>query len=145
LGENDWVLKTRTVQGLRKLVDYPEVKEVAERLGASPAQVLIAWGASRGLSVVCKSVQKGRWTDRVTLYIIALLVILTLGSRADRIIKNFQQVALSKEDSEKLSGIAQNNHVRFNVPITYSPKWSINVFDEAIEKEGQTEYTVKLV
>jgi hypothetical protein len=70
LGENDWVLKTRTVQGLRKLVDYPEVKEVAERLGASPAQVLIAWGASRGLSVVCKSVQKGRWTDRVTLYII---------------------------------------------------------------------------
>jgi L-glyceraldehyde reductase len=140
LRENDWVLKARTVQGLRKLVDYPEVKEVAERLGASPAQVLIAWGASRGLSVVCKSVQKGRWTDRVT-----LLVILTLGSRADRVIKNFQQVTLSKEDSEKLSEIAHNNHIRFNVPITYSPKWSINVFDEAIEKEVQTEYTVKLV
>jgi L-glyceraldehyde reductase len=73
------------------------------------------------------------------------LGILTLGSRADRIIKNFQQVALSKEDLEKLSGIAQNNHFRFNVPITYSPKWSINIFDEAIEKEDQTEYTVKLV
>jgi hypothetical protein len=26
---------------------------------------------------------------------------------------------------------------QFNIPITYSPKWSINVFDEEIEKEGR--------
>jgi diketogulonate reductase-like aldo/keto reductase len=54
------VLKRKTVQGKRKLVDYPEVKEVAEQLGATTAQVLIAWGVSRGYSVIPKSVQKGR-------------------------------------------------------------------------------------
>jgi L-glyceraldehyde reductase len=47
------------VQGKKRLVDYPEVKEVAERLGATTAQVLIAWGAYRGYSVIPKSVQKG--------------------------------------------------------------------------------------
>ena len=43
-----------------KLVDYPEVKEVAERIGATTAQVLIAWGVLRGYSVIPKSVQKGK-------------------------------------------------------------------------------------
>ncbi|KAF8483916.1 Aldo/keto reductase [Russula ochroleuca] len=108
------------LQGKRKLVDYPEVKEVADRLGVTTAQVLIAWGVSRGYSVIPKSVQK------------------------DRIIKNFEQVTLSKEDYEKISEIGKNNHVRFNIPVTYSPKWMINLFDEAVEKETQTEYVVKL-
>ena len=54
------MLKRITVQGKRKLVDYPVVKEVAERLGATAAQVLIAWGVSRGYSVIPKSVQKGK-------------------------------------------------------------------------------------
>ncbi len=58
---SDSVLKRRTVQSKRKLVDYPEVKEVAERLGVTTAQVLIAWGVSRGYSVIPKSVQKGKW------------------------------------------------------------------------------------
>jgi L-glyceraldehyde reductase len=64
--------------------------------------------------------------------------------RADRIIENFEQVTLSEEDYQKISQIGKNNHVRFNIPITYSPKWSINIFDEEIEKEARTEYTVKL-
>jgi L-glyceraldehyde reductase len=54
------VLKIKTVHGKRKLVDYPEVKEVADRLSATTAQVLIAWGVSRGYSVIPKSVQKGK-------------------------------------------------------------------------------------
>jgi len=99
------------VRNQRKLVDYPEVKTVAERLGATTAQVLIAWGVYRGYSVIPKSVQK------------------------DRIIKNFEQITLSREDYERISEVGKNNHVRFNIPITYSPKWSINVFDEDIEKE----------
>ena len=33
---------------------------MAERLGATTAQVLIAWGTSRGYSVIPKSVQKGK-------------------------------------------------------------------------------------
>ncbi|KAI9465376.1 Aldo/keto reductase [Lactarius psammicola] len=108
------------LQGKTKLVDYPEVKEVADRLGATTAQVLVAWGAYRGYSVIPKSVQK------------------------DRIVKNFEQIMLSKEDYEKISEIGKNNHVRFGIPITFAPKWSINIFDEKVETEGQAEYHVKL-
>ena len=46
------------VTGQTKIVDYPEVKEVADKLGATPAQVLVAWGAYRGYSVIPKSVQE---------------------------------------------------------------------------------------
>lgn len=58
-----------------KLVDYPEVKEVAERLGATTAQVLIAWGVSRGYSVIPKSVQKGK--SLITNYQSAFRMLLT--------------------------------------------------------------------
>jgi L-glyceraldehyde reductase len=54
------VLERRTVQNKRKIVDYPEVKEVAERLGVTAGQVLIAWGVARGYSVIPKSVNKGK-------------------------------------------------------------------------------------
>ena len=50
------------VTGQTKIVDYPEVKEVADKLGATPAQVLVAWGAYRGYSVIPKSVQESAWT-----------------------------------------------------------------------------------
>ncbi|KAH9039883.1 Aldo/keto reductase [Lactarius pseudohatsudake] len=91
------------LQGKTKLVDYPEVKEVADRLGATTAQVL-----------------------------------------KDRIVSNFEQIALSKEDYEKISDIGKNNHVRFGTPISFTPKWSINLFDEKVETEGQADYLVKL-
>jgi L-glyceraldehyde reductase len=48
-----------TVKGKPKLTDYPEVKAIAQRLGATEAQVLVAWGAQRGYSVIPKSVQEG--------------------------------------------------------------------------------------
>ncbi|KAH8980752.1 Aldo/keto reductase [Lactarius hatsudake] len=108
------------LHGKTKLVDYPEVKEVADRLGATTAQVLVAWGVYRGYSVIPKSVQK------------------------DRIVSNFEQIALSKEDYEKISDIGKNNHVRFGIPMSFTPKWSINLFDEKIETEGQADYLVKL-
>ena len=38
------------------LTEYPEVQEIATKLNATPAQVLIAWGAKRGYSVIPKSV-----------------------------------------------------------------------------------------
>ncbi|KAH9022446.1 Aldo/keto reductase [Lactarius hengduanensis] len=108
------------LQGKTKLVDYPEVKEVADRLGATTAQVLVGWGVYRGYSVIPKSVQK------------------------DRIVSNFEQIALSKEDYEKISDIGKNNHVRFGTPMSFTPKWSINLFDEKVETEGQADYLVKL-
>ena len=48
-----------TVAGHKKLTDYPEVHEIAQRLNATPAQVLIAWGVKRGYSVIPKSVTPG--------------------------------------------------------------------------------------
>ncbi|KAI0061866.1 Aldo/keto reductase [Artomyces pyxidatus] len=96
--------------GKTKLVDYPAVTEVAKRLGASTAQVLVAWGVYRGYSVIPKSVQQ------------------------DRIISNFQQIELSKEDYDKISEIGHQAHTRFNIPFTYKPVWDINLFDEEVEK-----------
>ncbi|CAL1711660.1 unnamed protein product [Somion occarium] len=96
--------------GQTKLVDYPEVKEVADKIGATPAQVLIAWGVYRGYSVIPKSVHE------------------------ERIKSNFQQITLSKEDYEKIFAIGKNRHTRFNIPVTYDPKWDINVFNEPIER-----------
>lgn len=45
--------------GKPKLTDYPEVIEIAKKLDATPAQVLVAYGVYRGYSVIPKSVQKG--------------------------------------------------------------------------------------
>lgn len=96
--------------GLPLLTEHPVVKEAAKKLGASPAQVLIAWGVYRGYSVIPKSVHE------------------------ERIISNFHQTELNKEYYEKITSIGVKDRKRFNIPITYSPKWDINVFDEPIER-----------
>ncbi|KAL4071342.1 NADP-dependent oxidoreductase domain-containing protein [Scleroderma yunnanense] len=106
------------LKGLPLMTEHPTVQEVGKKLGATPAQVLIAWGTYRGYSVIPKSVHE------------------------DRIISNFKQVELSKDDYEKISSIGKNNHKRFNVPITYNPKWDINVFDEL--EERNTTHQVKI-
>ena len=76
------------VIGKPKLTEYPIVQEVAKKLGATPAQVLVAWGVYRGYSVIPKSVQE------------------------ERIVSNFKQVELSKEDYEKITSIGEGNHTR---------------------------------
>ena len=47
------------LEGKKMLIDYPEVQEIAKKLNAEPAQVLIAYCAKRGYSVVPKSVNEG--------------------------------------------------------------------------------------
>ena len=47
------------VRGVKKLIEYEEVHEIAKELGATPAQVLIAWGTFDGCSVIPKSVHEG--------------------------------------------------------------------------------------
>lgn len=43
-----------------RLTEHPVVKRVADKIGATTGQVLIAWGAKRGFSVLAKSVQEGK-------------------------------------------------------------------------------------
>jgi hypothetical protein len=76
------------VIGHKKLTDESVVEEIAAKLGATPAQVLVAWGVYRGYSVIPKSVQE------------------------ERIISNFKQVALSEEDYKKISALSHGRHVR---------------------------------
>jgi L-glyceraldehyde reductase len=96
--------------GKPKLTEHPIVNEIASKLGATTAQVLVAWGVHRGYSVIPKSVQE------------------------ERIVSNFKQVELSEEDYQKVSSIGVNNHTRFNIPYGYKPKWDINLFGEPEEK-----------
>lgn len=48
------------ITGKPRVLDSPEVKTIAERLGKTPAQVLIAWGAKSGFFVIPKSVTASR-------------------------------------------------------------------------------------
>jgi L-glyceraldehyde reductase len=80
------------VVGKPKLTEHPVVEEVAQKLGATTAQVLVAWGAYRGYSVIPKSVQESR------------------------IHSNFKQVELSKEDYDKITAIGKENRTRYVAP-----------------------------
>ncbi|KAJ7731301.1 NADP-dependent oxidoreductase domain-containing protein [Mycena maculata] len=105
--------------GEQKLTDHPVVIDIAARLSATPAQVLIAWGVYRGYTVNVKSVQERR------------------------IISNFTQHVLSEMDYEKLTALGQGRHVRFNIPYRYSPGWDISIFDEPAEAKAT--HKVKIV
>jgi L-glyceraldehyde reductase len=91
--------------GAARVVDDPTVVKVAEKLGKTPAQVLISWAAQRGTSVIPKSVTPSR------------------------IESNFHDFELPKEDFEALKQLGAKN-IRYNVPSTYSPAWPVDVFGD---------------
>jgi len=105
--------------GKPKLTDYPEVVEIAKKLDATPAQVLIAWGVYRGYSVIPKSVQE------------------------DRIISNFKQVTLSPEDYETLTVMGKKTPTRFNTPYHYGTRWDINIFNDPEEQDAKFKPKIK--
>ncbi|KAK2463080.1 hypothetical protein APHAL10511_004735 [Amanita phalloides] len=102
--------------GKPKVVDNAIVGQVAKELDATPAQVLIAWGVARG-SVIPKSVNE------------------------DRIKSNFQEILLSKEDSDKVTLIGKYNYTRFNIPREYG--WDINIFGEPVEKTANNRVKIQ--
>lgn len=125
------------VLGKPKFVEHSSLAEIAKKLNATPAQVLIAWGAYRGYSVIPKSVQE------------------------ERIKSNFQQIDLSPADYKIVSDLIKSEGrtrwvvfvddwlwfltslASFNIPwTTCDPKWDINTFDEP-EEEGRT-YNVNI-
>lgn len=100
--------------GAPLLFEHKEIKRIAEKNGVEPAQVLIAWATVGGHSVIPKSVKESR------------------------IKSNFKQIELSKEDIEAIDKIEETDGTkRYNVPMTYSPRWPINVFGEDSEKSAK--------
>jgi len=91
--------------GATRVVEDPEVVKIAEKLGKTPAQVLISWAAQRGTSVIPKSVNPSR------------------------IESNFHDFVLPKEDFDALNKLGSKN-VRYNVPSKYSPPWPVDVFGD---------------
>ncbi|KAH7022247.1 NADP-dependent oxidoreductase domain-containing protein [Ilyonectria destructans] len=107
--------------GLPLLVATPEVKAIAERLSAAqgkavtPAQVILAWSQIGGHAVIPKSVTPSR------------------------IRENFQEVELDADAIAALTKLGETP-LRFNIPLTYKPKWDINVFSD--EKENAATHQV---
>jgi L-glyceraldehyde reductase len=105
--------------GLPKLTENPIIQEIAAKHGpkTTAAQVLIAWGAYRGFSVIPKSVQE------------------------DRIKSNFEQIELTKDEFETLSAIGKKKH-RFNIPYNFKPSWDIKVFSESEEANATNDVNI---
>lgn len=82
---------------------------MAEKLGATPAQVLVAWGVKRGYSMIPKSVQESESHNATRL----LDLLTRILSYAGRIISNFKQVKLSDEDYEKVTAVGKGNYARY--------------------------------
>ncbi|KAF8915494.1 NADP-dependent oxidoreductase domain-containing protein [Mucidula mucida] len=101
----------QNLTGKTPVIAHKVVAEVAEKAKATTAQVLIAWGVSKGYSVIPKSVTP------------------------DRIKSNFQQVELDQAALDKISGIVKTDgRTRYNVPYFYNPRWDIDIFGEDSEK-----------
>lgn len=100
------------------LTELEPIKSVAKRLNATPAQVLISWSTTRGVSVLPKSVNP------------------------ERIASNFQQVKLSPEDMKEIESVPKKP-LRYNIPcLVNRPRWDIDIFGDESEKDA--EYKVKI-
>ncbi len=73
-------------------LEHPVVRAIGDRLGATPAQVVLAWGLQRGTNVIAKSSSASRLQEN-------------LGA---------QDLTLSEVDMLAISGLNQN--LRFNDP-----------------------------
>lgn len=108
------------VEGRAKLTENPVVVDIAKRIGADVAQVLIAWATRRGVSVIPKSVHE------------------------NRIVSNFKEVEITDDDFARISKIGEGDaRYRYIVPIFFKPSWSVNVFGEEREKHGRLTVKVK--
>jgi len=88
-------------------------EQVADRINATPAQVILAWAQVGGHSVIPKSVT------------------------ASRIQQNFKEIELSSDDFEKIENIGKVEPRRLNIPyMVNKPRWPINIFGEPEEEKA---------
>ncbi|KZO92311.1 Aldo/keto reductase [Calocera viscosa TUFC12733] len=107
------------LKGLPMLTEHDVVQSIAKKIGATPAQVLIAWGVARGFTVIPKSVQK------------------------ERIESNFAQVDLSAEDVALINAIGKKQYLRFNIPYNFNPRVNVNLFGEPAEKDAKHQVKIE--
>ncbi|KAK2001893.1 aldo/keto reductase [Colletotrichum falcatum] len=105
--------------GAPLLIENDTIKKIAERLNATPAQVILAWSQVGGHSVIPKSVTPSR------------------------IQSNFQEVKISDDDVAAINELGKQPR-RYNVPIRYKPRWNINIWDEEEEKKATNKVVRKL-
>lgn len=91
LGAGSYVSIGMAQQSQSALED-PAVGQIADRLDATPAQVILAWGLQRGTNVIAKS------------------------SSADRLRENFGALDLQLTDEDMAAISAMDRHLRFNDP-----------------------------
>lgn len=98
------------ITGKLAVINHSAIAQVAEKVKATPAQVLIAWAAQKGYSVIPKSVT------------------------AERIKSNFIQIELDEGDMKTITALGEGvGYSRGNLPYIYNPRWDINIFDEPEE------------
>lgn len=110
------------LSGLPKIVEYPEVKAIAEKHGATPAQILLAWGVQRGYVVIPKSLSP------------------------EHIDANFAQITLSDEEYKEVSELPKRTggFVRFFTPYkTFNPNWDVDIFHDPEEKDATHQIKVE--
>ncbi|KAI6779873.1 Glycerol dehydrogenase-like protein [Emericellopsis cladophorae] len=111
--------------GFPLLINTPEIKAIADRLGkakgteVTPAQVILAWAQIGGRSVIPKSVTPSR------------------------IQANFQEIELDDEAVKEIAKIGEQPQ-RYNVPMTYQPKWDINIWNDEKEKGAKNKPVLKI-
>ncbi|KAF3769149.1 hypothetical protein M406DRAFT_63094 [Cryphonectria parasitica EP155] len=102
------------------LITHPVVTKIAEKHNATGAQVVLAWSQVGGHSVIPKSVTPSR------------------------IAQNFQEIKITDEDVKAINEIGEKEPMRFNVPLTYKPKWDINIWNDEKETAATNKVIVKL-
>ncbi|OXG44802.1 oxidoreductase [Cryptococcus neoformans Bt120] len=97
--------------GKPRIIDQPQIIDIAKKLNKEPAQVLINWAAHQGFAVIPKSVTPSR------------------------IKSNFEDFKLSDDTFEEINKVGKANASRANIPAEYNPSWPINVFGEKSEEQ----------
>jgi len=128
------------------LTENATVKEVAEKLGATPAQVLVAWGTYRGYSVIPKSVQESQYNSCRGCHKHNGLTDSCRPNHLELQAGCTQRRGLRKSYCDWSGQIRTVRYlfpyllfylflpISFNIPVRFKPKWNINLFNEELEK-----------
>jgi 2,5-diketo-D-gluconate reductase A len=92
LGRADWTVFGPEEGGTATLLEEPVVVEIAERIGRSPAQVLLAWNAQQGIPTNPRSMDPAHMQENIDVF----------------------NIKLSDDDMQRLSNMPQCTTLRGN-------------------------------